>query len=64
MMTEDESTIQTGMMAAADNLYFGFGEHAEAGVGSGLVLPLRSLPQAPLRTSVVMSASDFVPLTK
>ena len=50
-MTEEESTIQIGMMAAADSLYFGFGWDADAGVGSGLPLPLRM--------SLEMSTSDF-----
>jgi len=53
MMTEEESTIQIGMMAAADSLYFGFGWFADAGVGSGLLLPLRM--------SVEMSTSDLAP---
>src|SRR6266850_1649976 len=63
MMTEDESTIQMGMMAAAESLCFDFGKDAEAGTGSGLVLPLLSLPP-PLPMSLVGSASDFAPLTK
>ena len=62
-MTEDESTIQMGMMAAAESLCFGFGKDAEAGTGSGLLLPLLSLPPA-LPMSLVRSASDFAPLTK
>jgi hypothetical protein len=62
MMTEDESTIQIGIMAAADSLYFGFGEDAEAGVGSGLLPP--PLLLLLLERSVLRSASDFTPLTK
>jgi len=56
MMTEEESTIQIGMIAAADSLYFDFGWFADAGVGSGLLLQLRM--------SLEMSTSDFAPLTK
>jgi len=64
MMTEEESTIQIGMMAAADSLYFGFGEDAEAGVGSGLLPPPLLLLLLLLERSVLRSASDFTPLTK
>jgi hypothetical protein len=51
MITEEDRTIQTGIMAVAVNFDLGFGGEAETGVGNGDVDSLKE--------SVVFSSVDI-----